>query len=143
MGQQLHSELDNNTDYAVEFKTDSSVDRYVQKKLGAVYPELVEFILASLICISVLTPAGHYERYDRTPDILRCFFLFVEGGICSDFDISCETPISEWVLPHCERDVSFEMPALPRVDDATSPGRFTQGILKSMCKAFGTTLCSI
>ncbi|KAH6856329.1 hypothetical protein B0I37DRAFT_367129 [Chaetomium sp. MPI-CAGE-AT-0009] len=85
--------IGNNTDYEVEFMTESSADSYVKTKFGATHPDLVEMYLGLTVPI-------------LKADILRYLLLFSEGGVYCDLDVSCEVPIDEWVPPQYQGNAS-------------------------------------
>ena len=73
----------NNPDYKAQFMTDESSDDYVRKAFAS-RPDIVDNYLA--------LPVPIYKA-----DFLRYLLLWDQGGIWSDLDVSCETPIDEWV----------------------------------------------
>ncbi|KAK3294556.1 uncharacterized protein B0H64DRAFT_400996 [Chaetomium fimeti] len=85
--------IKNNTDYEVEFMTESSGDSYVRNKFGATDPDLVEMYLGLTVPIF-------------KADILRYLLLFSEGGVYCDLDVSCEVPINEWIPRQYEGNAS-------------------------------------
>ncbi|KAK4148849.1 glycosyltransferase [Chaetomidium leptoderma] len=84
----------NNTDYEVEFMTESSADRYVQRTFGPSDPGLVEIYLGLTVPI-------------LKADLLRYLLLFAEGGVYSDLDVSCEAPINEWIPRQYQANASL------------------------------------
>ncbi len=105
----------NNTDYRVEFMTESSADRYVQQAFGASDPGLVGIylgltgscpirpcLLSALDACPLTAPVPILKA-----DLLRYLLLFAEGGVYSDLDVSCEAPISEWIPPQYQGGASL------------------------------------
>lgn len=74
-----------NPEYQFQFMTDDWADEYVEKTFAKTRPDIVEVYLKLKIPI-------------LKADLLRYLVLYVEGGIWSDLDVSCEgIPIDEWV----------------------------------------------
>ncbi|KAL2019168.1 hypothetical protein VTK56DRAFT_10040 [Thermocarpiscus australiensis] len=73
--------------------TDSLADMYVQDKFGVSHPDLVEIYLGLTVPI-------------LKADLLRYLVLFSEGGVYCDLDVSCHVPISEWIPPQYNGEVS-------------------------------------
>ncbi|KAJ4387596.1 hypothetical protein N0V93_008192 [Gnomoniopsis smithogilvyi] len=85
--------MEKNPGYAVEFMTDSTADAWVQKTF-AHRPDLVETYLALQIPII-------------KADWLRYLLLYAEGGMWSDLDVSCNSPIDTWLPPQYKNNVSL------------------------------------
>lgn len=81
-----------NPGYSVEFMTDSTADAWVQKRF-ADRPDIVESYLALQIPII-------------KADWLRYLLLYAEGGMWSDLDVSCNSPIHTWIPPRYKDNVS-------------------------------------
>lgn len=76
--------IEKNLDYRAEFLTDETADAWVQKSFTS-RPDIVESYLSLTVPI-------------LKADFLRYLLLYVEGGIWSDLDVSCEdTPIDDWI----------------------------------------------
>lgn len=73
-----------NPGYNVSFMNDDTADTYVKEKFGKKYPDLVELYLGLSVPIF-------------KADLLRYLFLFAEGGVYLDLDVSCSEPIDQWV----------------------------------------------
>jgi len=92
--QWTNSCIHSNPDYNATFLTDADADAWVATAFGATHPDLV----------------ASYQDL-RVPilkaDLLRYLLLFVEGGIWSDLDVSCDPahPIREWI-PSAYRDTA-------------------------------------
>ncbi|KAK3941771.1 hypothetical protein QBC46DRAFT_381941 [Diplogelasinospora grovesii] len=84
--------IQNNTDYKVEFMTDSSAESYVRRTFSASHPDVVE------VYFNLTVPI-------LKADLLRYLLLYSEGGVYSDLDVSCSAtaPIDEWI-PASYRD---------------------------------------
>lgn len=75
--------MEQNPGYAVEFMTDNTADAWVQKRF-AHRPDIVESYLALQIPII-------------KADWLRYLLLYAEGGMWSDLDVSCNSPVESWI----------------------------------------------
>ncbi|KAK2613382.1 hypothetical protein N8I77_000300 [Diaporthe amygdali] len=74
-----------NPTYRYEFFSDPSADYWVEKTFSASRPDIVEAYLSLTVPI-------------LKADLLRYLLLYVEGGVWSDLDVSCEgIPIDEWI----------------------------------------------
>ncbi|KAH8841312.1 hypothetical protein MCOR27_001375 [Pyricularia oryzae] len=73
-----------NPTYKVSFMNDATADKWVEENFGKTHPDLVELYQALTVPIF-------------KADILRYLFLFVEGGVYLDLDVSCDRPIEEWI----------------------------------------------
>lgn len=74
-----------NPAYQFQFMTDDWADEYVERTFSNTRPDIVEVYLKLKIPIV-------------KADLLRYLVLYVEGGVWSDLDVSCEgIPIDEWV----------------------------------------------
>ncbi|KAG8156448.1 hypothetical protein KVR01_013682 [Diaporthe batatas] len=82
-----------NPAYAVEFMTDLSADAWVAKTF-AHRPDLVEAFLALNVQII-------------KADWLRYLLLYAEGGMWSDLDVSCNSPIESWIPPQYRENISM------------------------------------
>lgn len=85
--------MEQNPGYAVEFMTDSTADAWVQKTF-ADRPDIVESYLALQIPII-------------KADWLRYLLLYSEGGMWSDLDVSCNSPVESWIPPQYKNNVSM------------------------------------
>ncbi|RMZ70064.1 Initiation-specific alpha-16-mannosyltransferase [Pyrenophora seminiperda CCB06] len=72
-----------NSNYKAHFMTDEGSDEYVRTAFAS-RPDIVDNYLA--------LPVPIYKA-----DFLRYLLLWDQGGIWSDLDVSCESPIDEWV----------------------------------------------
>lgn len=77
--------LEKNPHWAAEFMTDESADAWVAETF-ADRPELVDAFLALPVPII-------------KADWLRYLLLYAEGGMWSDLDVSCNSPIESWIPP--------------------------------------------
>ncbi|EOA85749.1 hypothetical protein ACJQWK_03077 [Exserohilum turcicum] len=84
--------IQNNPTYEARFITDESGDEYVRKAF-AFRSDIVDSYLA--------LPVPIYKA-----DFLRYLLLWDQGGIWSDLDVSCKTPIDEWVPPEYQKDAA-------------------------------------
>lgn len=82
--------MERNPHWAVEFMTDEVADAWVQKTF-ADRPDLVESFLALQIPII-------------KADWLRYMILYAEGGMWSDLDVSCNSPIENWIPAPYKKD---------------------------------------
>ncbi|KAL1882841.1 hypothetical protein Daus18300_000479 [Diaporthe australafricana] len=74
-----------NPTYRYEFFSDPSADYWVEQTFSSTRPDIVEIYLSLTIPI-------------LKADLLRYLLLYVEGGVWSDLDVSCEgIPIDEWI----------------------------------------------
>ncbi|KAG6357663.1 hypothetical protein INS49_013542 [Diaporthe citri] len=85
--------IEKNPGYAVEFLTDETADAWVQKRF-AHRPDIVEVYLALQIPII-------------KADWLRYLLLYAEGGVWSDLDVSCNSPIETWIPPQYKDEASI------------------------------------
>ncbi|CAN8103183.1 unnamed protein product [Discula destructiva] len=77
--------IEQNPGWEHEFKTDESGDEYVVEKFSESRPDIVEVYLNLTIPI-------------LKADLLRYLLLYVDGGIWSDLDVSCEgIPMDDWI----------------------------------------------
>lgn len=72
-----------NPTYRAEFLTDEAADEYVRKTFES-RPDIVDAYVGLQVPI-------------LKADLLRYLLLYNQGGIWSDLDVSCETPIDEWI----------------------------------------------
>ncbi|CAN8096619.1 unnamed protein product [Discula destructiva] len=82
--------LDKNPQWAAEFMTDASASAWVQKTF-AHRPDIVETYLALPVPII-------------QADWLRYLILYAEGGMWSDLDVSCNSPIESWIPPQYSQE---------------------------------------
>ncbi|TLS24471.1 hypothetical protein PpBr36_08984 [Pyricularia pennisetigena] len=83
-----------NPTYEVSFMNDASADDWVKEKFGKTHPDLVELYQALTVPIF-------------KADILRYLFLFLEGGVYLDLDVSCDRPVDEWIPEQYKGKVSI------------------------------------
>ncbi|KAI6381628.1 hypothetical protein MCOR25_001101 [Pyricularia grisea] len=83
-----------NPNYEVSFMNDASADKWVKQNFGKTHPDLVELYQALTVPIF-------------KADILRYLFLFLEGGVYLDLDVSCDRPIEEWIPAQHKGKVSI------------------------------------
>ncbi|KAI3011037.1 CAZyme family GT32 [Aspergillus niger] len=69
-----------------EVLTDSSGLAYVETNFRPIWPEIAD--LYTSLSVPILRA-----------DLLRLLILYIDGGIWSDLDVSCEVPISQWPIP--------------------------------------------
>lgn len=75
--------IEKNPAWAVEFMTDETADAWVQERF-AHRPDIVSAYLALQIPII-------------KADWLRYLLLYAEGGMWSDLDVSCHSPVETWI----------------------------------------------
>lgn len=85
--------IEKNPGYAVEYMTDESASAWV-KDTFAQRPDIVEAYLALQIPII-------------QADWLRYLLLYAEGGMWSDLDVSCNSPIEAWIPPRYKDNASI------------------------------------
>lgn len=85
--------MEKNPTWAVEFMTDDTANAWVQKTF-ADRPDIVESYLALQIPII-------------KADWLRYLLLYAEGGMWSDLDVSCNSPIDTWIPAQYKNNVSM------------------------------------
>ncbi|KAI3390227.1 hypothetical protein diail_11844 [Diaporthe ilicicola] len=84
-----------NPAYRYEFFSDPSADYWVEQTFSATRPDIVEIYLNLTIPI-------------LKADLLRYLLLYVEGGVWSDLDVSCEgIPIDEWIPEEHKNETSL------------------------------------
>lgn len=84
-----------NPTYRYEFFSDPSADYWVEKTFSATRPDIVEAYLSLTVPI-------------LKADLLRYLLLYVEGGVWSDLDVSCEgIPIDEWIPEEHRNETSL------------------------------------
>lgn len=101
--------MEKNPLYAVNFMTDDTADLWVQETF-ANRPDIVESYLALQIPII-------------KADWLRYLLLYAEGGMWSDLDVSCNSPIDSWIPQQYKNNISLVVgwefdTAWPGSDDA-------------------------
>lgn len=84
--------LEKNPTWAAEFMTDATAAAWVRKTY-AHRPDIVESYLALQIPII-------------QADWLRYLLLYAEGGMWSDLDVSCNSPIESWIPAQYKDNVS-------------------------------------
>lgn len=85
--------MTHNPAYSVEYMTDESADAWVAKTF-AHRPDLVEAFLALNVKII-------------KADWLRYLLLYAEGGMWSDLDVSCNSPIESWIPAQYRDNISM------------------------------------
>lgn len=85
--------IEKNPGYAVEYMTDESAKAWVQETF-AHRPDIVEAYLALQIPII-------------QADWLRYLLLYAEGGMWSDLDVSCNSPVEAWIPPQYRANASI------------------------------------
>lgn len=87
--------IEQNPDYQHEFVTDEWADEWVQKTFATTRPDIVDVYLELTVPI-------------LKADLLRYLLLYVEGGVWSDLDVSCEgVPIDDWTPAEHKRNASI------------------------------------
>lgn len=87
--------INQNPDYQFEFVTDDWADKWVATTFSSTRPDIVEVYLQLTIPI-------------LKADLLRYLLLWVEGGIWSDLDVSCDgVPIDDWTPPEYKQNASI------------------------------------
>ncbi|GAT28016.1 alpha-1,6-mannosyltransferase Och1 [Aspergillus luchuensis] len=69
-----------------EILTETSSLAYVETNFRPIWPEIAD--LYTSLSVPILRA-----------DLLRLLILYIDGGIWSDLDVSCEVPISQWPIP--------------------------------------------
>lgn len=85
--------MEQNPGWAVEFMTDNTADAWVQKTF-AHRPDLVDAYLTLQIPII-------------KADWLRYLLMYSEGGMWSDLDVSCNSPVDSWIPAEYKQNVSI------------------------------------
>lgn len=85
--------MEQNPGWAVEFMTDETADAWVQQTF-AHRPDLVDAYLTLQIPII-------------KADWLRYLLMYVEGGMWSDLDVSCNSPVDSWIPAELKQNVSI------------------------------------
>jgi alpha 1,6-mannosyltransferase len=84
-----------NPTYRYEFFSDPAADYWVEQTFSATRPDIVEVYLSLTVPI-------------LKADLLRYLLLYVEGGVWSDLDVSCEgIPIDEWIPEQHKKETSL------------------------------------
>lgn len=85
--------MEQNPGWAVEFMTDETADAWVQQTF-AHRPDLVDAYLTLQIPII-------------KADWLRYLLMYAEGGMWSDLDVSCNSPVDSWIPAEYKQNVSI------------------------------------
>ena len=106
----------NNTAYEVDFMSDMSADAFVQDTFNVTHPTLVETYFGlqgsygtALSFMNVWTSDS--QLTSAVPilkaDLLRYLLLYSHGGVYLDLDVSCETPMDEWIPSEYKHDIGL------------------------------------